>query len=116
MLLKNSNRLRASSLLESVIAITVIGLCTVIGMMVFGRTYDSSTYTIDIEAEQTVKKMWLATQLNKEYTNEQFTFDRYSVKRETRPYDLKGTGTLVYFTVERNNKKKKYTYFAKSTN
>ena len=106
--------LSAASLLESVIAISVIGICTIISMTVFSRTLSSSMYALDIEAEQQVNELWLQTQLTKDFNDNTYKYTRYSIKKEVKDYDLNTSGRLVYFTIKTPTKKQRViTYFAK---
>lgn len=112
--LKSYSTLPGASLLESVIAISIIGICTIISMIVFSRTLSSSSYNSDIEAEQQVKALWLETQLTKDFSDNAYKFSNFSIKKEVKDYDLNTNGRLVYFTIETaTNKKRVLTYFAK---
>lgn len=109
-LLNPYKKVKAGSLLESVIAITVIGICITITMVVINNTLKSSYYAIDIKAHQTVKELWLDAQLANDYNNDAYTYDGFTIKKEV-DYSLKSAATIVYYTVETNAKKKTFTYF-----
>lgn len=111
-LLKNYNKLKASSLMESVIAVTVIALCLSIGMYVFDRSMNASYYGLDVESQQKVKELWLEAKLIGDFNNQEYQFEGYTIKKEVQSYQASDRGNIVYFIVKTHQIKKIYTYFA----
>ena len=111
--LKSYKKLKASSLLESVFAVAIIGIVMLIAMHTINRVLSSSYYNVDLMAQQKIKELWNETILEHDFNDNNYSFDRFTIKKEVQAYDLSNKGKLVFFTVELNNRKKTYRYFAK---
>lgn len=99
----------ASSLLESVIAMTLIAICIAAGMVTFGTVLQTDHNIAFYQAQQKVKELVYQTKQEQLFENEDYDFKTYQIQKRVEPSETKWSYQLD-FIVTVNNTKKKYTY------
>lgn len=82
-LLKNSNPLKASSLVETVMAITLISICSLIALMVYLNVVSQSNPIYYYEAKHTVEKLTLAAAQEQDFEDDTYRYKNYTIEKTT---------------------------------
>lgn len=101
--LKNFKRLKASSLVESVIAIAIISVCVLVGFMVYVNVIKQNDSTAYFNAKHKVDFFIQASIEKQDYESDNYTFDGYSISKEVS-VNKEGRTALLEFTINTGNK------------
>ncbi|MDO5968989.1 hypothetical protein Q4Q35_04140 [Flavivirga aquimarina] len=101
--LKNFKLLKASSVLESVIAISIISICALVAFMVYlniirhnkSIAYFNARHSISLLIQQSIEQ--------KDYESNDYTFTGYSIKKQVDVNETEHTALLT-FTYKTGNK------------
>ncbi|WP_452223475.1 hypothetical protein [Lacinutrix chionoecetis] len=112
-LLKNY-KLKASSLIESVIAIAIISICVFIATMVYVKLLDSDYEISYYKAKQKITELHLQTIEQQDFEDENYDFESYRIKKMTNDYSI--FLKQVIFILETETKKEQVEYLVKVEN
>lgn len=89
MLLKNCKLkyLKASSLLESVMAITILSVCGLIGIRLYASVLDNSYSYEYLNATSKINNLIFQTQHKKQIGDQDFKFDKFEILKEIENTD-----------------------------
>tara|TARA_R110002033_G_scaffold66981_3_gene118001 strand:- start:44011 stop:44349 length:339 start_codon:yes stop_codon:yes gene_type:complete len=107
--LLNNYKVKASSLTESIIAMVIIATCLSIAIMIYVRVLTSDKNIASYKAEQKVKELLFETSSKKEYTNEEYTYETFKIRKEVEEL-VKDGPYKVIFIVDAGHNKNKYQY------
>lgn len=79
--LKNSNSLKASSLVESVIAIAIISVCVLVAFMIYINVIRQNDPISYFNAKHKVESLIQEITEKKNYENDSYTFSNYSITK-----------------------------------
>lgn len=88
-LLKKYNSIKASSILESVIALSIISVCLCIAIMVFAAVFTPKTSPKFYRTQNKINEMFYLTQLRSDSLNNENQEDGLLLEDETITPDLK---------------------------
>lgn len=108
MLLLKKFKTKAGSIIESVIAMTIIAICLSTALLIYARILDTDHNIAYYRAKQKLKELRWETKADKQFVNEDYNFETYSIKKEVTKLDNKVY--LVTYTLQVNSKKEKYQY------
>lgn len=111
-LLKNY-RLKASSLIESVVAIAIISICVFIATLVYVKLLESDYEIAFYKAKQKVSVLHLRTIEEQLFEDEVYDFGDYKIVKEIK--DFSDRVKEVQFEVLTKTKSEKYSYLIKIT-
>lgn len=109
-LLKNY-KLKASSLIESVMAIAIISICVFIATMVYVKLLEADYEISYYKAKQKIAELHLQTIQQQLFENENYDFESYKIKKTTNDYSL--FLKQVTFVLETETKKETIEYLVK---
>lgn len=102
-LLKNFKTLKASSLVESVIAIAIISVCVVVAFMIYINVIKQNDPISYFNAKHKVASLVQESIQNKSYENESYTFDTYAITKSVSINKQEQTA-LLEFTIKTAHK------------
>lgn len=108
MVLLKNYKLKAASLTESIVAMVIIALCLSIGILIYTNVLRSDRNLASIVAEQKVKELLLKTKINKEYLDESFSFEGFTIDKKLEK--INESNFKIQFIVTTVSNKDKYTY------
>lgn len=87
--LKTYNKywINASSLIESVIAITVIAVCLLIGIKIYASILNNTTSVNSLQIEYTISKLYNESVIKQEFENEFYDFKSFSIEKEVSNFN-----------------------------
>ena len=108
MRLSRNYKLKASSLMESVIAIAIIAVCLLIASLIYVKLLDSDYEVAYYEAKQKVKELHFETITNQQFEDETYQYDAYKITKTVNDtsIDLKE----VNFEIKTKKKVENYTF------
>lgn len=104
--MKSLNRyrlLKASSLLESIIAIVIISICSLVSLTIYLNVISQNVPIAFYKAKHKIEKLTELTSKNRLYENESFTFSDYSIYKSVEIKKVKGVVEIEY-KIETANK------------
>ena len=107
--LSNRCSVKASSLLESVIAMTMIAICLGLGMVTFGMVMKTDNNIAFYQAQQKVKELLYETKQKQLIDDEEYDYKSFKIQKRVEGMES-DFGHKVNFTVTINGKKKTYQY------
>ena len=108
MLLSNRYKVRASSITESVIAMTIVAICVSIAIIMYGRVLRTDTNMAGYKAQQKVKELlWEVKNDKNKLEDESYDFGSFSVDKKIEKTENKNSYKIT-FTIKLNNQKKEY--------
>lgn len=102
-LLKHFRVLKASSILESVIAITIISICVLVAFLVYLNIISQNKPISYYDAKHKVEFITNESLMNKNYDNETFKFKNYNIIK-TVTIDKEAQTAFIVFKVKTGNK------------
>jgi len=100
---------KASSITESVIAMTIIAICLAMAILIYGRVLQTDHNIAFYKAQQKVKELLWQAKKEKDKTDEDFDFESFKIQKRVEELD-NDSSYKIDFTVITNNTKKKYQY------
>jgi len=85
--LLSSCKIKASSLLESIIALVIIAGCILISLRVFTSILDSNRMDFEVEVSAELKGILNKTKTEQDFSTEIFQFENYSISKIVSDYD-----------------------------
>lgn len=86
-LLRKYNKLKASSLIESVIAMTIISVCILIAMTIYTMVLKSSNSITHYQSLTEKQKILNETKSNPELTNETFNYKNFIIEKKVSVHE-----------------------------
>lgn len=105
-MVKLNKKLKATSVIEMVVALVLVGISTTIGLMIYLNIITSGSTVLKHEAEAACKKLMAANILNKEYTAEEINYTKFKIETKISPY-YSGSSSVKLLYVARDSKNKK---------
>lgn len=107
-LLKKYNKLKASSLIESVIAMTIISVCVLIAMSVYAMVLKSSKSITYYQLQTERQKILNEIKNNTSLTNETYDFKKFSIEKVIQIHE--SNAELLELSLTTIHKKDTLTY------
>ena len=82
-LLKNFNSLKASSLIETVMAITLISICSLIALTVYLNVITQNNPVLYYEAKHTVEKLAQTAEEEQDFDDDSYRYNNYTIEKST---------------------------------
>lgn len=105
--LKFYSKLKAGSILESVIAITIISISSLIAFTIYLNVIKSNTSIVMENAKQTLVKLINKSELENNIEDEEFVYDNYKIEKRGE-LNKKEHIARVYWLIKTTTKKKEY--------
>lgn len=105
-------RLKANSIIESVIAMTIIAICLSLAMIIYSNVIRTGKDLTDFIAHQKVKELLWEALSEKSFKNETYTFKYYEVVKEVEKKEESDSYKLT-FTVKRKSNKHIYEFIVR---
>ena len=100
---------KASSITESVMAMTIIAICLSIAFMIYGKTIQTDHNIAFYKAQQKVKELLWMTKKNKSFEDGMFNFETYKIQKTVKA--LRSNDVYqIDFTIRIQNTQEKYQY------
>ncbi len=109
MKLSSLYKLKGSSIIESVIAMTVIAICLSIAIVVYSRVLTSDNNTAFYMGQQKVKELLLEVEETNSFLDEDFDFETYKIQKRVEKVE-ESTAHKIVFTVITSSQRKTYQY------
>ncbi|MDO6758567.1 hypothetical protein Q4566_00025 [Tamlana sp. 2_MG-2023] len=101
--------LKASSISESVIAMTIIAICLSIAITIYSSVLQTDHNITFYKSQQKVKELLWETKRDRQIENEDYDFEFFKVQKRIEVLD--GLSSFkIDFIVITNNSKRKYQY------
>ncbi|WP_046745023.1 hypothetical protein [Kordia zhangzhouensis] len=114
-LLKNYN-VKASSLLESVMATAIIAICMVVATIVFVNVFKTNFSTDYIQAHQKIHTIIHELHEQDKIEAQTYTFSNFTIEQEVNNYEDNSNIKQIDFTITTNTKTETFTYLISTTN
>lgn len=108
-LLKNY-KIKASSLMESVMATAIIATCVVIATIVFVNVFKTSFSTDSIQARQEIQTIINELNQQKDITDHTYVFSNFTIKQEVSIYENNVKLKQINFTIITNTDTEEFSY------
>lgn len=105
----NRYRVQAGSIIESVIAMTVIAICLSMALIIYTRVLDTDYSLTQYKARQKVKELLWESKTDQAFMDEDYTFESYSVEKKVEALEAKNSYVLT-FIIKVQSKKEVYKY------
>lgn len=112
MQLLNKCKVKAGSLIESVIAMTIIAICLSMALIMYSRVLDSDYSIAHYQARQKVKELFWETRTEKQFIDEDYDFSSYTINKNIEKLE-NNAGYMVVFTIKTQSKEETYKYIVK---
>nr|WP_299384797.1 hypothetical protein [Allomuricauda sp.] len=111
-LLKRSKHgfVQAGSLIESVMAITLITICLLIALQLHASILDKSAIMDDSRKLVVLNQLVTDMKMNQNYEDATFKIGTYQIKKNVSPFAGNSNLLKVDFTIQERTNKKKYSY------
>ncbi len=106
----NTGRVRASSLIESVIAIAVIAICMLLATLIFNQVLSSSYNMAFQKAKYRIEMLREATKKEQLFADNTYQGPGYTIIKKVRDHESDPRLKEVRFTVQAHRKKEVFTY------
>ncbi|MEW4923114.1 hypothetical protein [Algibacter sp. 2305UL17-15] len=101
-LLKNFKTLKASSVMESVIAISVISVCSLVAFLIYLNVIKQNKSIHYFNAKHSINLLTEQSVLENNYENDTYTFNSYTISKEVTINKAEQTA-LLKFTIKSGN-------------
>jgi len=101
--LKNYKYLKASSLLESVIAIAIISVCILVAFSIYLNVVKQNRSIGFYNAKHKVEAITQDVLMNKDYEDNSFKFKGFTIDKKVEK-DIKNNTLILNFTIVSSNK------------
>jgi len=81
-----NSRIKASSIVETVIAITIIAICSLVATLVFANVIHSTTPLNKYEFEFELEKIMESTLNNNEITDATYKFEEFTIQKKVEQH------------------------------
>ncbi|MEP1490154.1 MAG: hypothetical protein ABJK28_17175 [Algibacter sp.] len=98
-LLKNFRRLQASSVMESVIAISIISICALVAFTIYLNVISQNKSTHYFNAKHKINLLTQQSILESDYDEDIYSFNGYTINKEVTINNTEHTA-LLKFTVK----------------
>ncbi|EZH73944.1 hypothetical protein ATO12_13760 [Aquimarina atlantica] len=112
MQLLNKYNVKAGSVIESVIAMTIIAICLSMALIIYSRVLDSDHSIAHYQARQKVKELFWETKSEKQFIDEDYDFESFTVVKKVEKLE-NNAGYKVVFTIRVQSKKETYQYIVR---
>ncbi|MBP2832834.1 hypothetical protein J8281_11615 [Aquimarina sp. U1-2] len=102
-------RVKAGSIIESVIAMTIIAICLSMALIIYARVLDADHNIANYQARQKVKELLLETKTEKSFVDENYDYETFSIQKKVEEL-IKNSGYTIEFTINVQSKKEIHTY------
>lgn len=99
---------KASSITESVIAMTIVAICLAIAMFTYGSVLQTDNNVTFFIAQQKVKELLYETKKNNQVKDENYDYESFTIQKTVK--ELDNNSFAVDFIVTTVNKKNRYQY------
>ena len=97
-------KVKAYSLLESVVAISIITICVGLGTTIYSNVISSEKPLITYDANEEIKRLFNELKTSRHYFNKSVDFELYSIEQGINFYKGNQLVYLVEYKVMFNNK------------
>ncbi|MGH1387345.1 hypothetical protein [Kordia sp.] len=108
-------KIKASSLLESVMATAIIAICIVIATIVFVNVFKTNVSTDFIQARQKIHTIIHELQQQKKIEAHTYIFSNFTINQEVNAYEDHATLKQIHFTITTNTKTETFSYLISNT-
>ncbi|GAA4272071.1 hypothetical protein U6A24_11230 [Aquimarina gracilis] len=112
MQLSNKYKVKAGSVIESVIAMTIIAVCLSMALIIYARVLDTDNSMAHYQARQKVKELLWETRTEKVFEDEDYDFGSFLVDKKVEELE-NNIGYKVVFTIKVNSKKETHQYIVR---
>ncbi len=102
--------LRASSMMESVIAIAIIAACISIAALIYGRSMNQNYPFAFYKAKHEMAVLLHQTQQEQSFEDEKFRYEGFSIQKNVNDLEDNTAVKEVVFVIEAAQHKKEFTY------
>ncbi len=110
--LSNKYKVKAGSIIESVIAMTIIAICLSMALIIYARVLDADQSVAHYQARQKVKELLWETKTEKQFEDEDFDYETYKIEKKVEELDH-NAGYKIVFIIKVQSKKEKHQYIVK---
>jgi len=82
----SGQRLKASTIVETLTAIVLISIAFGIGVLIYLNTISNQSITVEQQANMVLQEAAIATKTNERYISETFNFKNFIIERVVKPY------------------------------
>ncbi|WP_298423800.1 hypothetical protein [uncultured Kordia sp.] len=111
--LKNFKKLRASSLLESVMATAIIAICVIMATIVFVNVFKTAHSTAFFEGSQQIQTIITELQKKQKITEKTYSYPNYTIEQKVSVYDKSTNIKHVQLELITNQERKTFQYLLK---
>ncbi len=101
-LLKNFKTLKASSVMESIIAISIISVCALVAFLIYLNVIKQNKSINYFNAKHSVNLLTKESILENDYEDDTYTFDGYTIDKVVTVNKIDHTALLM-FTIKSGN-------------
>lgn len=105
-----SYSLKASSILESAITITIISTCILIGTVTYAKVFEMGNSMSFYKAKYKMSELLLEKYVKDFFQDEVYEFQQYNIHKKIEVYNKNPFLRKVSFTIKTFNKRKEFTY------
>lgn len=109
-------KIKASSLLESVMATAIIAICVVVATIVFVNVFKTSFSTDFIQARQEIHTIIHELKKQKEIEDDTYVFSNFSIQQEVNAYEADTQIQQIDFTITTNTRTETFSYLIATHN
>lgn len=109
MQLSNPYKVKGSSIMESVIAMTIIAICLSIGIIIYGRVLQTDNNMAYYQAQQKMKELLWEIKNNRDFENDEYKLETYTIEKKVEILEGE-TAAQITFVLNLQNRKKEYHY------
>ena len=103
--LKSFKKLQASSIMESVIAISIISICALVAFTIYLNVIKRNESTYYLKAKHKINLLTQQSLLENDYEDDTYFFNGYIIDKQVNVNNM-GHTALLKFTVKRGNTKR----------
>lgn len=97
-------KLKAATLQETIVALTIIMICLSIGLMVFVNVMRSDKASERLKANMLLKQAFAESSLKQGFYDEVYSVGRFVIEKQIHPYDSQQPVNVLEIMVFKNEK------------
>ncbi len=102
-------KIKAGSIIESVIAMTIIAVCLSMALIIYARVLDADHSIANYQARQKVKELLWETKTEQLFIDEDYDFESFTVHKKVEELE-NDSGYKVVFMIKVQSKKEIFQY------
>jgi hypothetical protein len=107
-MVKLNKKLKATSVIEMVVALVLVGISTTIGLMIYLNIITSGSTILKHEAEAACKKLMAANILSENYTPQEINYANFKIETKVIAYYSSSSSIKLLYTAKNTKNKKIY--------